>query len=122
MNSKLDRVKATSNDSTKDCKQGAGVFIPVINRNKCEGKADCEATCAYDVFTIGVLPKDERVDLTLMGKVKGFGHGWKQSFVTNAELCHACGLCVQNCPNLTETHIGITNNIELRTSKALSLN
>ncbi len=78
--------------------QEPGVFIPIIDRNKCEGKADCAEVCPYDVFTIGILPKEERGDLTVKGKIKGFAHGWKQALVTNGGACRECGLCVINCP------------------------
>jgi NAD-dependent dihydropyrimidine dehydrogenase PreA subunit len=86
------------NKSTADCKQEPGVFAPIIDRNKCEGKADCVKVCPYAVFTMGILPKEERADLALIGKIKGFGHGWEQSFATNVGGCRACGLCVQSCP------------------------
>jgi ferredoxin len=45
-----------------------------------------------------VLPPDGRTGLTLRGKVKGFVHGWKQAFATNASACEACGRCVEACP------------------------
>jgi NAD-dependent dihydropyrimidine dehydrogenase PreA subunit len=34
----------------------------------------------------------------LKGKFKGFAHGWKQAFATNAAACEVCGLCIQACP------------------------
>lgn len=80
------------------CKQEPGVFIPVINRNKCEGKKDCVAVCPYDVFKIDTLPKSERSALSFIGKLKGFGHGWQQAFAVKGEACRACGLCVERCP------------------------
>ena len=36
--------------------------------------------------------------MTFGGKVKGFVHRWHQAFATNAQACHACGLCVAACP------------------------
>ena len=81
-----------------DCKQSAGQFVPRIDRNKCEGKADCVRVCPYDVFEIGTLPTTERGKLSLKGRLKGFAHGYKQAFAVHAELCHACGLCVEACP------------------------
>ena len=83
---------------TPDCKHEAGTFAPVIDRNRCEGKEDCVAVCPYQVFTMGRLRSAERRGLTFLGKVKGFAHRWHQSFATNAEACHACGLCVTACP------------------------
>ena len=81
-----------------DCRHDAGKFTPVIDRNRCEGKEACVAVCPYHVFTMGTLPSAERRGLTLLGKVKGVVHRWHQSFATNAEACHACGLCVTACP------------------------
>lgn len=81
-----------------ECNQEPGECIPVINRNKCEGKETCAKVCPYNVFSIGILPKEERSALSLTGKMKGFGHGWKQAFVTNSAACRACRLCIQYCP------------------------
>ena len=81
-----------------DCKQPPGIFAPVVDRNRCEGKTACVAACPYDVFTMGTLPPAERRGLTWLGKLKGFGHRWQQAFATDAAACHACGLCVAACP------------------------
>ena len=85
-------------DPTQDCKHEAGKFSPVIDRNRCEGKEDCVAVCPYSVFTMGTLPAAQRKGLTLVGKLKGYAHKWHQAFATNADACHACGLCVTACP------------------------
>ena len=89
---------AKNKGNAAECKQAPGAFVPVINRNKCEGKKDCVDVCPYDVFVIGVLPQEQRKELNLIGKLKGFGHGWKQAFTPNADACRACGLCVTACP------------------------
>jgi len=90
------------------CKQPAGKFAPVIDRNKCEGKGDCLDVCPKEVFVIGVLPESERVSLSLKGKLKGFVHGWKQAFMPAIEACEACGHCVTACPEraITLTRVG----------------
>lgn len=75
-----------------------GLFAPVIDRNRCEGKKACLAACPCDVFTIGTLAPEQRRGLSLIGRLKGFGHGWQQAFATHAEACRACGLCVTACP------------------------
>ncbi len=82
----------------EDCKKEPGEFQPVIDRNKCEGKSDCVEVCPYNVFTIDVLPKEQRQELNIIGKLKGFSHGWKQAFIQDTNLCRACGYCVTACP------------------------
>jgi 4Fe-4S ferredoxin len=83
---------------TIECKQEAGIFGPVIDRNRCEGKSDCVTICPYDVFEVAILPSGQRGALSLKGKVKGLVHGWKQAFAVHADMCRACGLCVSACP------------------------
>ena len=85
-------------DVDASCKQEPGVFNPVIDRNRCEGKAECVKVCPYNVFVVEVLPKRQRAGLSLKGKLKGLAHGWRQALTPNAEACHACGLCVAACP------------------------
>ena len=96
MNSQTLRKTILSNAET--CKQPAGTFRPVIDRNACEGKAECVRVCPVSVFEVGTLPKEQRKDLNLKGKLKGFAHKWQQAILTNANACEACGLCVEACP------------------------
>ena len=42
---------------SKDFKQEPEVFTPVIDRNRCEDKADCVPVCPYTLFAVGTLPK-----------------------------------------------------------------
>ena len=81
-----------------DCKQAPGLMRPVIDRNRCEGKEQCVAVCPYHVFTMATVAPELRSGLTLRGKLKGFAHRWQQAFASNADACHACGLCVSACP------------------------
>lgn len=91
-------MASKASNAQTDCKRDAGEVAPVINRDRCEGKAACVDVCPYGVFVLGVLPVAERRSLSLRGKIKGFAHGWKQAFAVNADACHACGLCVAACP------------------------
>jgi len=94
-------------DNTKDinlleiqdeCKHEPGIFAPTIDRNRCEGKADCVRVCPVGVFGVNTLPKEMRSSLSFRGKLKGFGHKWQQAVLLHAERCEACGLCVKACP------------------------
>jgi 4Fe-4S ferredoxin len=84
-------------DATPDCKE-PGLLAPVIDRDRCEGKADCVRVCPYDVFVIDTLGQTERRALSLPGKIKAFVHRYRQAFVRDPSLCHACGACVTACP------------------------
>jgi 4Fe-4S ferredoxin len=88
---------AAFND-TRSCRQPPGTFVPIINRNKCEGKGPCVPACPYDVLELGILAKEDRSGLSLRGKIKAFAHKGTQAFVVRPDLCAACGLCVQACP------------------------
>jgi NAD-dependent dihydropyrimidine dehydrogenase PreA subunit len=81
-----------------ECRGEPGRVVPEIDRNACEGKADCARVCPYGVFEIGVLPAAQRASLSWLGRLKGFAHGYRQAFVVKADGCHACGLCVAACP------------------------
>lgn len=83
--------------TTERCKV-AGVLVPFIDRNRCEGKKDCVEICPYGVFEMGIVPTEERTKLSLKGKIKGWAHGYRQAFAVRAANCHACGLCVTACP------------------------
>jgi 4Fe-4S ferredoxin len=80
------------------CKHTPGVMVPVIDRNRCEGKAACVSVCPKNVFVVAVLANEQRRGLTLMGRLKGFGHGWKQALTPNAAACEGCAKCVEACP------------------------
>jgi NAD-dependent dihydropyrimidine dehydrogenase PreA subunit len=71
---------------------------PVVDRNRCEAKADCVRVCPYDVFEIRPLSRADRRALSLVGKLKAWAHGNEQAFVVRPEACHACQLCIEACP------------------------
>jgi 4Fe-4S ferredoxin len=86
------------NDATDPCRPDAGELAPVIDLARCEGKADCLRVWPYDVFEVRVAFVEERRGLGLLAQVKSLAHGHKKAFAINPDQCHACGLCVQACP------------------------
>jgi len=84
--------------SPRECTQPAGAFLPVIDRNRCEGKAACVTVCPTHVFVVGTLPPAARSNLKLAGRIKGFVHRWQQALLINPGACEGCGKCVAACP------------------------
>jgi 4Fe-4S ferredoxin len=83
---------------TSSCKGTPGAVMPVVNHNRCEGKADCVAVCPYDVFEVRVLSSSELAALSFLGRLRLRVHGGRQAFPVRAEACLACGNCVSACP------------------------
>jgi 4Fe-4S ferredoxin len=90
------------------CEKQAGRMTPVIDRNRCEAKADCVSMCPYQVFEIHTLTTAERKALGVAGRLKVLVHGGKQAFTVRADACRACGLCVIACPEQAITLIPTT--------------
>jgi len=88
----------TTNAPSNNCQDTPGNMQPVINRNRCEAQADCVRVCPFDVFEIQPLTDDDRAGLSLRGRLKAWAHGGRQAYAVNAAACHACGLCVDACP------------------------
>ena len=86
-----------SSDTTA-CAEQAGKVAPVINRSRCEGKADCVAVCPYTVFEVLQFTWEELGDISLRGRLKAWAHKRMQADVVSPEACHACGLCLKSCP------------------------
>jgi 4Fe-4S ferredoxin len=80
------------------CDKHAGRMMPVIDRSRCEAKADCVSICPYQVFEIHTLTTAERKELGVAGRLKLLVHGGKQAFAVRTDACRACGLCVRACP------------------------
>lgn len=80
------------------CAPEAGRVAPLIDRSRCEAKADCIQVCPYHVFELRRLTDGERAELSWLSRAKLFVHGGKQAFAVRAADCHACGLCVKACP------------------------
>jgi 4Fe-4S ferredoxin len=81
-----------------ECRHAARVFEPVIDPNRCEGKAACVAVCPYDVFVVRRFERNELPHLGLAGTLKWWVHGGQQADPVRADQCHGCGLCVSACP------------------------
>jgi NAD-dependent dihydropyrimidine dehydrogenase PreA subunit len=81
-----------------DCKFDPGVMRPVIDPMRCEAKGPCIPICPYDVLALRAVPKEERAELPLIGRIKLFVHGGKQAYAQDPDACRGCGLCVTACP------------------------
>jgi NAD-dependent dihydropyrimidine dehydrogenase PreA subunit len=81
-----------------DCKHPAGMFRPVVDPRRCEGKAACAAVCPYDVYVVRRFERAELPRLGLLGTLKWWVHGGNQADPVRADQCHGCGLCVTACP------------------------
>lgn len=82
----------------RECEAEPGAWQPVVNRNRCEGKADCAAVCPYDVFEVRAISDEEYKALSFLARVKLRVHGKRTAYTPRADQCRACGLCVVACP------------------------
>jgi NAD-dependent dihydropyrimidine dehydrogenase PreA subunit len=87
-----------SSDDTAKCRAVPGAFVPVINRSRCEGKADCVDVCPKDVFEVGRITDADFAELGVLGKLKSLAHGRKTAYTPRASACESCGKCVTACP------------------------
>ena len=76
----------------------AGVFYPLVDRARCEGKAECVSVCPFDVFQVAKISTADFQALSFLGRLKSRVHGGRTAYTPNAELCQACSLCVKSCP------------------------
>lgn len=72
-------------------------LMPIVNFNSCGGEQDCVAVCPYDVFEMQIISKEDRARLNFKGQLKTFFFKQK-AYVIHPNQCHACGLCIQACP------------------------
>ena len=91
-----------------DCRHPAGVLRPVIDPNRCEGKAACAAECPFEVFVVRRRERAELPALTVLGTVKWWVHGGLQAEAAHADRCHGCGRCVTACPESAITLARVT--------------
>ncbi|HEY4119336.1 MAG TPA: 4Fe-4S dicluster domain-containing protein [Byssovorax sp.] len=83
---------------SSECRGEPGALVPVIDRAKCEGKADCVRVCPLDVFEVGRITDDDFASLSFFGKLKSRAHGNKTAYTPRAAACESCGKCVEACP------------------------
>lgn len=95
---KTKRAAAHPERPGEECKAAPASYAPLIDRARCEGKADCVEVCPYDVFEVGPIADDEYRALPLLSRFKVWAHGKKTALTPNATACQACGLCVVACP------------------------
>jgi 4Fe-4S ferredoxin len=89
---------STADSNPGKCKGEPGKVKPVIDRSRCEAKADCVAVCPYQVFEVRRIEKADFKPLGFMAKLKVMAHGKKSAYTPHADACQACGLCVTACP------------------------
>jgi len=80
------------------CPQPPGVVIPIVDFNRCEGKADCVAVCPENVFRVQRIEPEDYRRLGAIQKLKLRVHGMQVAYTPNADACRSCGLCVSACP------------------------
>jgi NAD-dependent dihydropyrimidine dehydrogenase PreA subunit len=95
---KARRAAAHPDRPGEQCRAEPGVFHPVIERGRCEGKRDCVEVCPYTVFEVRRIDDADFAGLSFLGKVKSVAHGRKTAYTPGEGRCQACGLCVVACP------------------------
>jgi NAD-dependent dihydropyrimidine dehydrogenase PreA subunit len=88
----------SSDGESNRCRAEAGTVKPVIDRHRCEGKADCLRVCPYGVFEIARVDDETFRTFPLLVRLKLMFHGRKQAETPRAADCRACALCVAACP------------------------
>lgn len=96
--SKARRAAADPQRPGEKCLAPSGTWAPRIDREKCEGKAECVDVCPYSVFELGSHTDGEFNALSMVGRLKATRHGRKTARTPRADDCRACGLCVVACP------------------------
>jgi NAD-dependent dihydropyrimidine dehydrogenase PreA subunit len=89
---------AERTEDERSCRAEPGTFVPVVDRSKCEAKADCVEVCPYSVFRVLPIEPSDFAALGFFAKLKNMAHGKKSAYTPNAEQCRACGFCVSACP------------------------
>jgi NAD-dependent dihydropyrimidine dehydrogenase PreA subunit len=84
--------------TSAECRAEPGDFSPLVDRAKCEGKAECVDVCPLHVFEVRRIDDEDFADLGLFAKLKSVLHGRQTAYTPRASACQACGKCVQACP------------------------
>jgi 4Fe-4S ferredoxin len=107
------RAKRTANvrggGSGERCLAPAGQYQPVVNRSRCEGKADCVAVCPFNVFEVRAIDEGEYRKLSMFTRLKLWTHGKQTAYTPRSDACQACSLCVVACPEraISLIHLGV---------------
>lgn len=88
---------ARKKEFKSNCDEEGGKLMPLVNFNNCGAKEDCVVVCPYNVFEMRPITVEDKAKLNLKGKIKTFFNKNK-AYLTDPTLCHACGICVQACP------------------------
>lgn len=84
--------------SPAECRAKPGEFVPVVDRARCEGKAECVEVCPFDLFEVRRIDDADFAPLSVFAKLKSLAHGRKTAYTPRASACQACGRCVAACP------------------------
>jgi NAD-dependent dihydropyrimidine dehydrogenase PreA subunit len=84
--------------SSTECRAKPGEFRPVVDRAKCEGKAECVEVCPVHVFEVRRIDDADFAKLGVFARLKSLAHGRKTAYTPRASACEACGKCVAACP------------------------
>lgn len=95
---KAARAARQPNRPGEHCRAEPGKYRPVVDRGRCEGKADCVQVCPYDVFEVRRIDDEDFDALSFLGKLKSRAHRRRTAYTPRADACKACGLCVVACP------------------------
>lgn len=87
-----------TSDSPADCPKDPGLFAPIVNFGKCEGKAACAKVCPEHVFEVRRIDDPDLARLNFFQRFKLRVHGYQVAYTPHADACRACGLCVTACP------------------------
>jgi 4Fe-4S ferredoxin len=84
--------------SPTECRAKPGELVPVVDRARCEGKAECVEVCPFHVFEVRRIDDADFAPLGVLAKLKSLAHGRKTAYTPRASACEGCGKCVAACP------------------------